>query len=103
MDSDEGTSWPVRIVTGGSSSFAPKWIALRTGADEQGVLQHLFVGALELPDEWVSAARRDGQVAAAIGPCTDHWDGRPLPAPGQARVGTATRPDGQATDIHQPR
>lgn len=76
----DGTTWSLRIVTGGSSSFARQWIALRTGADEQGVLQHLFVQALDLPEVWVAAARRDGQVVVVFGPCTDHWDVAPVPA-----------------------
>ena len=38
-----------------------------------------FLGALDLPGDWVAAARRAGQVAVVLGPCTAHWDIAPVP------------------------
>ena len=36
--------------------------------------KHLLLQELDLPDGWAEAARRDGQVTVAIGPCTAHLD-----------------------------
>jgi hypothetical protein len=66
--------WSVRVVTGYPSERAPQWIALRTGQGEDGVFQHLLLSALDMPEGWAEAARRDGRVAVAVGPCTAHWD-----------------------------
>lgn len=61
--------WALRIC----ASRRP-WIAIRTGQDENGALEHLLLQELDLPDGWAETARRDGQVTVAIGPCTAHWD-----------------------------
>lgn len=63
--------WALRIVTGDRP-----WIALRTGQHQHHgqAPRHLLLSAMDLPDGWASAARRDGQVTVAIGPCTTHWD-----------------------------
>lgn len=74
-----GNDWSLRIVTGYPSSLAPQWIALRTGHAENGTPRHLVLCALDLPTEWVEVARRDGQVAVVLGPCTAHWDIAPVP------------------------
>jgi hypothetical protein len=69
-DSTEGEcGWALRIAAGD-----PPWIALRTGQDQDGTFQHLLVQRLDLPAGWAEAARRDGQITVAIGPCTAHWD-----------------------------
>ncbi len=68
------TDWALRIVTDHPSSLAPQWIALRTSRPETGTPDHLLLCALDLPAEWVAAARRDGHVAVVHGPCTAHWD-----------------------------
>lgn len=61
--------WALRIVAGN-----PYWIALRTGQDQDGTLRHLLLQRLDLPDGWTEAARSNGRVTVAIGPCTAHWD-----------------------------
>lgn len=68
------TDWALRIVADHPSSHTPQWIALRTSQPDSGSADHLLLCALDLPAEWVAAARRDGQVAVLIGPCTAHWD-----------------------------
>jgi hypothetical protein len=68
MDGGE-CDWALRIATGDQ-----QWIALRTGQHEAGAARHLLLSALDLPEGWAEAARRDGQVTVAAGPCTTHWD-----------------------------
>ena len=60
--------WALRIDAG-----SRPWIAIRTGQGEDGTFEHLLLQKLDLPDGWAEAARRDGQVTVAIGPCTAHW------------------------------
>lgn len=67
-------NWSLRVVTGYPHIRTPQWIALRTGQDDDRVLQHLLLCALDLPEGWADAARRDGRVTVAIGSCTAHWD-----------------------------
>jgi len=70
-DSMEGgeCDWALRIGGG-----ARPWIALRTGQEQDGAFRHLLLQQMELSDGWEDAARRDGRVTVAIGPCTAHWD-----------------------------
>jgi hypothetical protein len=68
MDGGE-CGWALRVVTD-----ARPWIALRTSQAEDMEPQHLLLLELDLPDGWAEAARRDGKVTVAIGPCTAHWD-----------------------------
>lgn len=72
MDGGE-CGWALRVVTGPASGRDRPWIALRTGRDESGTFRHLLIQELELPAGWAEAARQDGQVTVAIGPCTAHW------------------------------
>ena len=61
--------WVLRVSAG-----SRPWIAIRTGPGENGAFEHLLLQKLDLPDGWAEAARREGQVTVAIGPCTAHWD-----------------------------
>jgi hypothetical protein len=59
--------WSVRIVTDYPAE-APRWLAVRTTPPRPGVQpHHLFLGALDLSDEWVARARAAQQVLVCAG------------------------------------
>lgn len=61
--------WALRIATDYPSSLAPPWIALRTGpAEDATAPPHFYLGALDLPANWIELARHHGQVLLRVGP-----------------------------------
>ncbi|MFI6603732.1 hypothetical protein ACIBHX_46515 [Nonomuraea sp. NPDC050536] len=61
--------WSVRIVRGWPSTLAPQWLAVRTSEPQDGQQpDHLYLGALDVPDAWVEAVRGRQQLLLLIGP-----------------------------------
>jgi hypothetical protein len=81
---DEPDGWSLRIATDYPSTRASEWIAIRTPHGTQGNPHHLLLAAMDLPPEWVAAARDAGHVTVILGPCTVHW-GDPQISVGQLR------------------
>lgn len=66
---NHGNDWALRIATDYPSSLAPQWIALRTGPAGDGTAPtHFYLGALDLPANWIELARHHGQVLLCFGP-----------------------------------
>lgn len=66
--------WSLRVQTGYRSELTPQWLALRTGQLELGTLpDHFYLGALDLPEQWVSRAHDHGRVLLAYGPLARTW------------------------------
>lgn len=70
---DEPDGWSVRIATDYPSTLSSEWIAVRTPHSTPGDPHHLLLAAMDLPPDWVAAARSTGQVAVVLGPCSAHW------------------------------
>jgi hypothetical protein len=67
VESIEG--WSVRAVDG-HSSMSPQWIAVRVEEVTEGRLpDHLYLGALELPQPWLEASADRGELLVLVGPC----------------------------------
>ncbi|CAL9677673.1 hypothetical protein SUDANB95_08000 (plasmid) [Actinosynnema sp. ALI-1.44] len=77
---DPPPQWVLRIASDYPADPATRWLALRVGPLEPGELpDHFFLGAPELPEEWVAAARTAGEVLVGVGPCLRDND---VPEPG---------------------
>ncbi|MFF5265467.1 hypothetical protein ACFY4C_41870 [Actinomadura viridis] len=67
---DEPSDWVVRVVTGSESTSGPEWVAVRSRppARPGDRPEHMFIGAVPLPGEWVERARGLGHVWLVVGP-----------------------------------
>lgn len=73
-DLDNASGWSVRIATDYPSTQASEWIAVRTPHGTPASPHHLLLAAMDLPPDWVAAARSTGHVTVVLGPCSIHWD-----------------------------
>jgi hypothetical protein len=63
ISQDAPPEWTLRIATDYPSGLAPRWLALRAGPLKLGKQpDHFFLGALDLPERWVSKARAERNV-----------------------------------------
>jgi hypothetical protein len=74
LEPDDASGWSVRIATDYPSIRASEWIAVRTPHGTPANPHHLLLAAMDLPPDWVAAARSTGQVTVVLGPCSIHWD-----------------------------
>lgn len=82
--------WSVRAVTE-DTGMAKQWLAVRTGMTEDGAaVDHLYLGAADLPADWLAAVEEAGEVYVLVGPVSTHAD--------DADASTAVS---QAFDDHQ--
>ncbi|MEU1883485.1 hypothetical protein ABZ470_39780 [Streptosporangium sp. NPDC020072] len=61
--------WSVRAVRGYPSSTCPEWAAIRMSPPEDGQRpDHLWLGGLDFPQEWIDAARGRDTITLLAGP-----------------------------------
>lgn len=71
LDDSDPPQWTVRIVSQERSGTLTQWLAVRTAPVQVGAEpQHFFLGRLDLPLEWIAAARSAARVVVCVGPCT---------------------------------
>ncbi len=71
---DDDAGWSVRIATDYPSARDSEWLAIRTPHSTPANPHHLLLAVMDLPPDWVAAARSTGQVTVVLGPCSIHWD-----------------------------
>ncbi|NBE98115.1 hypothetical protein FE391_33645 [Nonomuraea sp. KC401] len=72
--------WSVRLVRNYPSSLTPEWVAVRMTEPEEGETPlHLYLGGVDIPEEWAEAARGRDTVMLLVGPISAGGDVQEVP------------------------